>query len=297
MTPRDRLLAAVCVTLWGLQFVVTDVALQSVGPMLLVCLRFLPVAVFALAFVPRPKVRLRWLLGYGLGLGVVEFALLFLAMDAGLPSGLAALVLQSSAPFTVLLGILLLHHRPSRTALAGLALCIAGLVVVGIVEGHRASVGPVLLAVGAGLSWAFGNLSIAQAKADDPYRFSLWMATVPPLPMLAAAFAFTGVDRTLADLRLLVSPGGLPVWACVAYLSILSTAVGTGIWTVLMSKYPTPLVAPLSTLVPVIGLTAGAVFLHEPLEPGVLVGGAIVLAGLLLVTRGPSRKASVAPPD
>lgn len=296
MTPRDKLLAVLCVTLWGLQFVVTDIALRSVGPMLLVALRFLPVAVFALLFVPRPKVRLRWLLGYGFGLGVVEFALLFLAMAAGLPSGLAALVLQSSAPFTVLLGILLLRHRPSRVGLVGLALCIAGLVVVGIVEGHRAAVVPVLLAVGAGLSWAFGNLCIAQAKADDPFRFGLWMTVVPPLPMLVAAFAVTGADRTLADLRLLASPAGAPVWLCVAYLSVLSTAVGTGIWTVLMSRYPTPQVAPLSTLVPIIGLTAGAVFLHEPLEPGVLLGGAVVLVGLLMVTRGPARMAYAAEP-
>lgn len=40
--------------------------------------------------------------GYGLGFGTVQFGLLFLAIDTGMPTGLASLVLQASAPFTVL---------------------------------------------------------------------------------------------------------------------------------------------------------------------------------------------------
>lgn len=294
MTSRDRVLAVVCVTLWGLQFVVTDIALRDAEPFLLVALRFLPVALVTVVFVRPPAVRLRWLLGYGLGLGVVEFALLFLAMDAGLPSGLAALILQSSAPFTVLLGMLLLRQRPGRTAVIGLVLCVSGLSVVAVVQGQRASLGPVLLALGAGLSWAVGNLCAAQARADDPFRFSLWMTTVPPIPMLAAAWWIEGPEATWSTLGLLATGDGWRLWLCVIYLAGLSTAIGTGIWTVLLARYPTHRVAPLSTLVPVIGLTSGAIFLREPLNAGVLAGGAVVLTGLALITRR-SGRAPVAP--
>ena len=54
---------------------------------------------------------LRWLLGYGLGFGTLQFLFLFVAMDIGMPTGLASLVLQASAPFTVVLGAVLLRER------------------------------------------------------------------------------------------------------------------------------------------------------------------------------------------
>lgn len=283
MTGRDRFLAALCVILWGLQFVVTHIALRDVGPLLLVALRFAPVAVITVLFVPRPRVRWRWLFGYGLFLGTLEFALLFLALSAGLPSGLAALILQSSAPFTVLLGVLF-GQRPGRRVLGGLALCVAGLTAVGVLEGQRAALGPVLLAVAAGFSWAVGNLCGARAGADSAFRFSLWMTVVPPIPMFLAAWLIEGADRTTAGLRVLLTPDGMPVWLCLLYLSALSTVVGTGIWTVLLARYPSHQVAPLSTLVPVIGLAAGAIILREPMSPGVLGAGVLVLTGLGLIT-------------
>ena len=66
----------------------------------------------------------RWLLGYGLGFGTVQFAFLFLAMDAGLPTGLASLLLQASAPFTVLLGGVLLRERIRPVQAAGIAIAV-----------------------------------------------------------------------------------------------------------------------------------------------------------------------------
>ncbi|MFP3670929.1 EamA family transporter, partial [Priestia sp. SIMBA_032] len=72
------------------------------------------------------------LLLYGIGFGTVQFAFLFLAMDEGMPTGLASLVLQSSAPFTVLLCVLLLGERMSRRQVIGISVAIAGMVIIGV---------------------------------------------------------------------------------------------------------------------------------------------------------------------
>ena len=61
------------------------------------------------------------LVGYGIGFGILQFAFLYLAMDVGMPAGLASLVLQSSAPFTVVLGAVLLGERHQRAV--GIGAC------------------------------------------------------------------------------------------------------------------------------------------------------------------------------
>jgi O-acetylserine/cysteine efflux transporter len=103
MPVRHVFLALIVIVLWGANFIAIHFSLEQFPPLFLVAMRFLLVAVPVLLFIPRPKVKWRWLLGYGLGFGTLQFFGLYLGMAAGFPAGLASLVLQSSAPFTVLL--------------------------------------------------------------------------------------------------------------------------------------------------------------------------------------------------
>jgi len=111
MSPRDLLLALVVIVVWGLNFVVIMVGLQDVPPMLLGALRFLLAALPAVFFIRPPRVPLRWLLAYGLTISLGQFAFLFSAMKVGMPAGLASLVLQSQAFFTLFFAALLLGER------------------------------------------------------------------------------------------------------------------------------------------------------------------------------------------
>src|SRR4051812_42643957 len=130
VTVRDRLLAALVAVLWGANFLAIHIGLQHFPPLLLAGVRFLVIALPTVALVPRPRVPLRWLLVYGLGFGTVQFLFLFVAMDAGMPTGLASLVLQASAPFTVLLGAVFLGERLRPRQAAGIGLAVAGLVAI-----------------------------------------------------------------------------------------------------------------------------------------------------------------------
>ena len=100
MPISHRLLAVSVAVMWGLNFIAIDASLSQFPPFLLVALRFALIAVPTLLLVPRPQVPLRWLLGYGLGFGTLQFLFLYWGMAVGMPAGLASLVLQSSAPFT-----------------------------------------------------------------------------------------------------------------------------------------------------------------------------------------------------
>lgn len=70
---RDRLLALTVVVVWGVNFLAADVALRQFPPLLLTALRFAVLAVPTLLLVRPPKGRWRWLVGYGLGFGIIQF--------------------------------------------------------------------------------------------------------------------------------------------------------------------------------------------------------------------------------
>lgn len=286
MSTRDRLLAVFVAVLWGANFLAIRVGLDHFPPLFLAALRFAVIAIPTVLFVPRPQVPLRWLLGYGIGFGTVQFVFLFVAMDVGMPTGLASLVLQASAPFTVLLGALLLRERLSGRQGIGIGLAVLGLAAIAVARAQTAALLPVALTLLGALGWAFGNLASRRAQAPNPLHFTLWMSVVPPLPLLAMSWATEGPTAGWAALAAAVTPAGIPGLLALAYLVVLATVVGSGIWTALMSRHPAGVVAPYSLLVPVVGMGLAAAVLGERPSPVELVAGVVIIGGVLLGTPG-----------
>lgn len=293
MPTRDRLLALIVVLCWGLNFPAIHLSLEQFPPFFLVALRFALLAIPTVLFVPRPQVPWRWLLGYGLGFGVLQFAFLYLAMDTGMPTGLASLVLQSSAPFTVLIAGVWLRERITGRQALGIGIAVAGLAGIALVRaggGAQAGVLPVLLTLCGGLGWAFGNVCSRQARTTEPLRFMLWMSVVPPLPMLALSLLVDGpaaIGRSLTTLTT-----GTAVWALVglAFTVLIATVVGSGIWTSLLARHPSSVVAPFSLLVPVVGFASSWLAFDERPAPAELVLGAVIITGVLIAS-APDRAA------
>ena len=285
MPTRHVLLAVVVATLWGLNFLAIHASLEHFPPLFLVALRFGVVAVPTILLVPRPAVPTRWLVGYGLGFGTVQFFGLYLGMAAGFPAGLASLVLQASAPFTVLLGALLLRERLTPGRLVGVGVAVAGLAVVGLSRAQATSWIPFLLVVLGALGWALGNLASRLAAPPEPLHLTLWMSVVPPLPMLALSLAVEGPGTIVESLATSFSAAAVPAWVGLAYTVLLGTVVGSGIWVWLMARHPAGVVAPFSMLVPVVGILAAWVALGERPALLELGGGVLVVGGVLLTAR------------
>ncbi|MFJ9055061.1 EamA family transporter [Streptomyces sp. NPDC102409] len=284
MTARDRSLAVLVAVLWGLNFLAVRVGLDHFPPFFLAALRYLVLAVPVVLFVPRPGVPLRWLLGYGLGFGVAQFGLLFLAIDQGMPSGLASVVVQASAPFTALLGALLLRERVTGRQLAGIGLAVAGMVVIAVDRAGTAPLLPLVLTVLAALGWAVGNLASRRANPEYPLRFALWMAVVPPVPLLALSAVMEGPGTGWRALGSAFGPDGWPSLVAVVFIAVVGSVVGSGIWTALLKRYPAGVVAPFSMLVPVVGMAGAWLALHERPTGWAVAGGVVVVAGVLLGT-------------
>ncbi|MCW0215978.1 MAG: EamA family transporter [Pseudonocardia sp.] len=289
MTTRHRLLAVLVAVLWGANFLAIHVGLEHYPPLFMAGLRMLVIAVPALLFVPRPQVPLRWLLGYGLGFGTVQFVFLFVAMDVGMPTGLASLVLQASAPFTVLLGAALLKERLSPRQSVGIGLAVLGLVAIAVARAQSAAVLPVLLTLCGALGWALGNLCSRLAAPPNPLHLTLWMCVVPPIPLFVMSVLLEGASAGPDSLWASFGADGLPGLGAVVYQSVLATVVGSGIWTWLMRRYPAGVVAPYSLLVPVVGIALAALVLGERPSVVELVAAAVIVGGVLLGTPRPVR--------
>ena len=289
MPVRHVALATLVAVLWGVNFLAIHASLDQFPPLFLVALRFAIIAIPTIVFVPRPRVPLRWLLGYGLGFGTLQFLFLYLGMAAGFPTGLASLVLQASAPFTVVLGAMFLRERLGRRHIAGVAVATAGLALVGVSYGASAPLGPFVLVLLGALGWALGNLASRQARAEKPLHLVLWMSVVPPLPMLALSLVVEGPSAIGQSLATSFTADAVPAWAGLAYTVVLGTLVGSGIWVWLMARHPAGSVAPFSMLVPVVGIATAWLVLGERPAWLELAGGVLVVGGVLRASRAGAR--------
>ncbi|MHA6623035.1 EamA family transporter [Pseudonocardia sp. DLS-67] len=288
MTTRDRLLACFVAALWGGNFIAIHVGLEHFPPLFMAALRFLVLAVPTVLLVPRPQVPLRWLLTYGIGFGIAQFVFLFIAMDIGMPTGLASLVLQASAPFTVLLGVLLLRERISLRQALGIGVALVGLAAIAVSRAQVAAVLPVLLTLLGALGWSVGNLATRLAAAPNPLHLTLWMSVVPPLPLLTMSWIWEGPAAGWDALRGAFTLAGFPGVVAIGYIAVLATLVGAGVWVGLMRRYPAGIVAPYSLLAPVVGMTSAALLLGERPSPVELVAAAVIVGGVLLGTPRPA---------
>lgn len=299
MSLRDRLLALFVVVCWGLNFPATALALEHFPPFFLVALRFSIIAIPTLLFIPRPKVPFRWLLGVGLGIGTLQFAFLYLGMAAGMPSGLASIVLQASAPFTVLIAGVWLRERITARQAAGIAIAVVGLGVIAFHRSQVAALLPVVLTLCGALGWAIGNVSSRKAQAPNALHLTLWMSVIPPLPMIAVALWVEGPARIGDSLATAFTLEALPSVLGLLYIVVVATIVGYGIWNGLLSRYPSSTVAPFSMLVPVVGVLASWAAFGEVIDLTELLGGAAVVVGVLVSSyrrRSRSVPESMVPP-
>lgn len=278
MLPKDLLLALVVIIVWGMNFVVIKIGLDDMPPMLLGALRFLLAAFPAVLFIKRPQIPLRWLLAYGLTISLGQFAFLFSAMSVGMPAGLASLVLQSQAFFTLLFAVMFLGERFRLTNLFGLLVAAGGLLLIGLQGNGLMTLAGFLLTLCAAAMWALGNIVTRKLGKVNLVGLVVWGSLVPPLPFFALSWLLEGPAVIEIALRAI----NLDTLLVLAYLAFGATILGYGLWSRLLSRYPASQVAPFSLLVPVVGITSAAVLLDEHLSTLQLVGALLVMLGLLL---------------
>ena len=282
MSPKDLLLALVVIVVWGMNFVVIKIGLDDIPPMLLGCLRFMLAAFPAILFIKRPQMPLRWLIAYGATISLGQFAFLFSAMHVGMPAGLASLVLQSQAFFTLFFAVLFLGERLRATNLVWLVIAASGLVLIGMQGDRGMTLAGFMLTICAASMWAMGNIITRKVGKVNLVGLVVWGSLIPPIPFFALSWFIEGPQMIESALRGI----GLSSIMVLVYLAFGATILGYGLWSRLLSRYPANTVAPFSLLVPVVGLTSAAWLLGEQLDGLQAIGALLVLLGLVINVSG-----------
>lgn len=276
--------------IWGGTFVAGKIVVASVTPLMgsfaryaIACVALL-VAAFALeGGLPRLSGR-QWLATFVLGLvGVFAYNLFFMGALTKLPASRAALIIALNPAITMALSAVLLKERLSLRRWAGVLLALLGVAIV-VSRGDFASFATG--GVGAGelymfaavISWALytilgrkvlGGLSPLAATNYAALWGTLLLGAV-------AAPHFDTLHPTQFDWRMIVS---------LLYLGVLGTALAFVWYYMSVKKVGASSASIFNNLVPVFGVAISVAVLGEALLPSMLVGGAIAIAGVMMVSR------------
>lgn len=282
-------LALAVMAVWGTKFVVIHVGLQHLPPLLFAGLRFAFVLFPATLFLKRPA-PWRSLAAYGLLIGAGQFGLLFIAMRSAISPGLASLVIQTQVFFTVGLAMWLTKETVRAYQIAALVLACAGLGLILAHSGQGATPLGLGLVLAAALSWAGGNTIARAAGKVDVVAYVAWSSLFAAPPLFLLSLVFDGWPAIRAGL----AGAGAATWAAVAWQSVGNSLFGYAAWSWLLARHPAATVTPMARLVPVFGMAASALALHEALPVWKLAAAGLIMSGLAVNMLWPTIRARVA---
>lgn len=278
MKLRDFGLLFALMALWGLNFSVIKLGVNSVHPLVLTALRF-SFAVFPLIFfIKKPDVPWRYLIAYGLSFGVGVWGLTTLSIGAGVSAGMASLLLDMSVVSSLLVGWLCLNETITRNKLLGAGLALLGLILIMYSEGGSVTGKGLVLVLMASMFWSINGLIVKRANTKAIFAFNIWGMLFAPLPLLLLSVIFEGT-QVVTEL-----PNQFTQWTLfsVLFQAYPTTLLGYWFWNKMIMKYSVSTVAPMTLLVPVFGIFGGYWFYDESIETSQVIAAGLILLGLFV---------------
>jgi drug/metabolite transporter (DMT)-like permease len=277
--------------IWGATYVVTKGALEDVGPFTILALRFGAgwLALWAVAarrgYSPAMSLEPRFILfgisGIVLHNGLETLGLVFTS------AGSAVLVIASAPAVTVAMSLIFLKERIERSQALGIALSVAGVVLV---SGSTSTGNTTQVILGNALVFA-GVIAWGIYTVQGKRLTAGHSGLVATAAGAGSALLFL-VPLSLGEMVV----QGFPTFtaeaiASVAYLGLFASAIAYGLWNYALEQVDASVAAPFVNLVPVVGL-AFAISLGESTTLLQISGGAVVGIGVWLSTRSTSARAS-----
>lgn len=273
------LLALAIVAVWGTNFVVIKISLDSFPPFFFAALRYVFALLPVVFFMPKPKVSWINLCIYGLATGVGQFGVMYFAIDGRISPGLASLVIQTQVFFTIGFAMFFAKEGLRLYQAVAVAVAMTGLVIIALHTDAATTFLGLALVVFAGFSWGVANTVSRRAGAINMLSYVVWASAFSIPPLLILALIFEGGFTHLWEITLSAPIGA---WIGVLWQAWANTLFGYAAWGWLLSKHPAAVVAPAPLLVPIFGMGASAFFLGEALPGWKIMAAGLVIAGLVV---------------
>ncbi|MGI8650905.1 MAG: DMT family transporter [Rubrobacter sp.] len=270
---------------FGTNFVAVKTVVEVVPPVLFAAIRFTLVGLLMLGILRliEPETRLKradFLPILGLGFVGISCTQTVFTIGVGETTAANTAVIYATAPvWGMVLGFLLGLERPRLLGIAGIALCLFGVLVMeyGSIDLEGTSLLGDLLILCAAVFWgSYTVLSIPLLRDYSPLTvatYSILLGGVMVIPI-----SLVDLDVDYADLT------GL-IWFAALYSALLSSGFGFFGWQRGVAAVGANRVLIYQYLIALTGITAGIVLLGETFGPGQIAGAAIILLGVYLARR------------
>jgi O-acetylserine/cysteine efflux transporter len=160
---------------------------------------------------------------------------------------------------------------------------------VGLIAGApslRNQLFPAFLVVAGVFTWAVGQVMIKKMVKISGFQLIAWVSVFAAPQMFISSLMLESEHLSLLKNASLIG------WGSVIYMGIVMTALGYAIWYYLLKKYDVNQVIPFLMLLPVTSILGAVLFLGERPGGRILIGGAVVIAGVaIIVTLGQGKTA------
>jgi drug/metabolite transporter (DMT)-like permease len=286
IAPAGLLFLAITSIGWGFNWPITKYLLSLLPPLTLrgttgvvgACLLAL-LAVWRRQnlHVPRelwPRLVLAAFLNVGCWMVMMGFALLWL------PASEAALIAYTMPVWASILAWPILGERPNLLRVISLVMAFAGVSAILGGNGFAASLAKlpgILLALGGAFGFAVGAVLAKKLPINlPPVSAAAWQIGIGCLPVALAGLLIENASVAgFSDYD----------WLLLSYATVVQFCVAYVCWFAALARLPASVAAIGTMAVPVIGVVASALALHEPLGIGQIAALVFTLAGVALATQ------------
>jgi drug/metabolite transporter (DMT)-like permease len=197
-----------------------------------------------------------------------------------LPASEAAVIAYTMPVWASLLAWLILGERMSLARLLALVMAFAGIAALlggNGIDASMAKLPGILMVLMGAFAFALGTV----AAKRFPITMPLIASSALQIGIGCVPVALAGLVFEHPEIAALSALG----WWLLAYMTVIQFCIAYVCWFAALERLPASVAAIGTMAVPVIGVVASALALHEPLGPGQIAALVFTLAGVALAAR------------
>ena len=199
---------------------------------------------------------------------------------ARVSAGESSMLLYTQPIFVGLLAWLILGERPTWLKTIGLVAGFGGMVIVlsdRIRPGQESPAWAYAALLAGSLAWSLGTIYFKRVHGSFDFLWlNFYQSLYGILPLAAAALLIENPSRI---------DWGLTLWLSIFFWGALAMGLGRLLWFYLLRRQQASVLSAYVFLSPLVAVISGILILHERVNSGLILGGAMILAGIYLVNR------------